>query len=237
MASTLIPPPPSPPASTPEREAPVSDHNGNGFGGGNIDFPDDHRRWEPDPDPERWATPLSAYRTAGVFIIISIMSIFATLTHILAARWVYSKDWVSIALPHVLYIDTAILLVSSATIELAKTASSRENVKSCQRWLIVTLVLGLGFVAGQLTAWRQLVSRRLFVASNLGSFFFYLLTGIHGVHLLVGILGLLYLVLFAARLARRDRHQTAVGVVAYYWHFLDGLWLYVFALLIMTIQR
>ena len=235
MASSLLPPPPVAPA--PEKEAPVSDHNGKGFDGGNIEFPGDDRRWDPDPVPERWATPLAAYRIAGRFIVISITSVFATLTHILESRWVHSKDWVPIALPHILYLNTAVLLVSSATIELARLAAKRQRGKTCATWLRITLLLGIVFVAGQLVAWRELVARRLYVGSNPGSFFFYFLTGAHAFHLLGGILALLYAILFAGRLARGERRQTAVGVVAFYWHFMDGLWLYLLALLSVTIQR
>ena len=234
MASTLLPPPVAP---SRKKEAPLSGHDGNGPGGGDIDHPRDDRRDNPEPDPERWATPLAAYRIAGLFVIFSIASIFATLTHVLESRWVHSKDWVSIALPHVLYANTAVLVASSLTMELARLAASRQKPRRCARWLFATLLLGLAFVTGQLVAWRELVARGLYVASNPGSFFFYFLTATHALHLLGGILALAGVVLFAGRLARKNRQQTAVGVVALYWHFMDGLWLYLFALLFATIQR
>jgi cytochrome c oxidase subunit 3 len=234
MASSLLPPPVAP---APEREAPRSDHNGNGFGGGNVDHPDDGRRENPEPDPERWATPLSAYRTASLFAIFSILSVFATLTHVLESRWVHSKDWVSIALPHILYVNTVVLMLSSLTIELARFFAGRRDPQRCARWLIVTLLLGCAFVGGQLVAWRNLVSHGLYVASNPGSFFFYFLTATHGLHLSGGILALAGVVLFASQLTKKNRQQTAVNVLALYWHFMDGLWLYLFALLFVTIQR
>ena len=108
------------------------------------------------PTRERWQTPLSAYPTAILFVIFSILSLFATLTHILESRWVHSKDWISISLPPILFVNTAILLVSSVTVELARRSLRRNTRKGCTRWLCVTLVLGLGFVAGQLAAWREL---------------------------------------------------------------------------------
>jgi cytochrome c oxidase subunit 3 len=237
MASTLLPPPAAP---APKKEAPAPSHNGNGPGGGSIDFPRDYpggRRDDPDPNPERWATPLAAYRTACLFVIFSIMSVFVTLTHILESRWVNSKDWVSIALPHILYINTAVLLLSSLTMECARASANRQRAKSCSRWLLATLLLGFAFVGGQLVAWKELVERGLYVASNPGSFFFYFLTATHALHLLGGLLALAGIALFANQLARKNRQQTAVGAVALYWHFMDGLWLYLFALLFATIQR
>lgn len=234
MASSLLSPPVAP---APEKKPPASDHNGNGPGGGDIDYPRDDPRNNPEPDPERWATPLSAYRTASLFVIFSIMSIFATLTHVLESRWVHSKDWVSIALPHILYVNTLVLVISSVTMELARSAASGQRARACARWLLATLLLGFVFVGGQLAAWRELVVRGFYVASNPGSFFFYFLTAAHALHLLVGILALAGVVSFARRLRRKNRQQTAVGVVALYWHFMDGLWVYLFALLLTTIQR
>ena len=234
MASTLLSPPVAP---TPRKETAVSCNNGNGFGGGDIDFPHDGRRWESDPDPERWATPLSAYRAAGLFIVFSIMSVFATVTHILESRWVHSKDWVPIDLPHILYVNSAVLLVSSLTVEIARFWVNRENSKRSAQWLVASLLLGLAFLGGQVVAWRELVDRGLYMASNPGSFFFYFLTATHGVHLLGGIVAFAYVILFARRLTQKKRQKTAVGVVAFYWHFMDGLWIYLFVLLLTTIQR
>jgi cytochrome c oxidase subunit III len=234
MAVNLLPPAVLPET---ERDARVSDDNGSGFGGGNFDAPDYGRNENPEPDPERWATPLSAYRTAAFFIIFSISSVFVTLTHILESRWVHSKDWVPVSLPNILYINTAVLVASSVTIEFARFSLEGRRFQRSARWLLVTLLLGLAFVVGQLVAWRELVSRGVYWASNPGSFFFYFLTAAHGLHLLGGILALSYIVLFASRLVSKGRQETAVGVVAIYWHFMDALWFYLLGLLFVTIQR
>jgi cytochrome c oxidase subunit 3 len=235
MASTLLPPSAAP---APEKEPPLADNNnGNGFGGGNFDDPDYGPHQDPEPDPERWAAPPSAYRTATLFVIFSVLSVFATLTHVLESRWGHSKDWVSISLPPILYVNTAILLLSSLTIELARLSRATQASRRCARWLFVTLLLGLAFVGGQLVAWRALVFRGLYVASNPGSFFFYMLTAVHGIHLLGGILALVCVVSFHGRLAREGKLQTAVGSVALYWHFMDVLWVYLLALLFLTIQH
>lgn len=234
MSTILLPPPVAP---QPKRQKSLYDHNGNGSGGGDTGYPGDPRRDNPEPDPERWATPLGAYRTASWFAVFSIMSVFATLTHVLESRWVHSKDWVSVALPDILYINTAVLLASSLTIEFARASAARQNAARCVRWLVATLLLGFAFVAGQLVAWRELVSRGLYVASNPGSFFFYFLTAAHAVHLLAGILALAGVLLFAGRLARKNRQEPAVGALSIYWHFMDALWLYLLVLLLATIQR
>lgn len=234
MAATLLPTAVKP---RPKEEARLSDSGGNGSGGGNFEGRGYDSRENPGADSERWATPLSAYRTIALFAIFSVSSVFATLTHVLVSRWTHSKDWVPISLPHILYVNTAVLLVSSLTLELARFSIGREASKRGVRWLSITLLLGLGFVAGQFVAWKELISRSLSVASNPGSFFFYFLTAAHAVHLFGGVLALSYVVLFAQRLSRKGRQKTAVGVVAFYWHFMDGLWVYLLVLLVTTIQH
>lgn len=239
MSVTLLPPKepaPGEEAVRIEEVVRISDGGGNGNGGRNFEEhhygPDENRG----NDPERWATPFSAYRTAALFAVFSITSVFATLTHILASRWVHSKDWTPLILPHVLYFNTVILLISSLTIELARFSLSRGAFQRSVRWLWCTLLLGVGFVAGQAVAWKAIALRGLYLSSNPGSFFFYFLTGVHGLHLLGGMLALSYVIAFANRLARRGRQEMAVGTVAFYWHFMDALWLYLLVVLFTAVQ-
>ena len=102
---------------------------------------------------------------------------------------------------------------------------------------MLTVLLGLGFLASQLFAWRELVAQGLYMASNPHSSFFYVLTGAHGLHLLGGILGLDYLLLRSRRKAAEEqaeeKRQAMADSVALYWHFMDGLWIYLFLLLFL----
>jgi cytochrome c oxidase subunit 3 len=155
-------------------------------------------------------------------------------------------DWVPVPLPTALFlINTCVLLLSSITIELARRQLIRrvalEPVHSipgvslgAERefpWLGVTIVLGLGFVAGQWLAWRDLASRGFFVATNPSSSFVYLLTGGHALHLLFGVIALL--VAGSTVILRRplESRRIVVDVTAWYWHFMALLWIYIFALL------
>ena len=234
MAATSAPPGIVP---EPERKPALSDRDGSGSGGGNFDEPNDGPHGNAEPDPERWSAPLSAYRAGILVAMVSITSLFVALTRVLEARWVDSKDWVSVPLPHILYWNAAILLVSSATIEFARLSLKANRSRLCGRWLYLTLMLGFTFLAGQLIAWQELVSRGVYLVSDPGSFFFYLITAVHGLHLLGGIAALAYVALFSGRLERKGKQQTAVSAVALYWHFMDGLWLYLLTLLFVTIQR
>jgi cytochrome c oxidase subunit III len=229
MATTLIPP-------AVETEPVPSDDSIIGSGGGPRD-PDDDPHDRPERDPEPLDTPLSAYRAITSWTIVSIVMLFSTLTVVVKARWAQSDDWVSVSLPHVLYFNTFILLASSLTIEFARSSLRAKGSKDCARWLSVTLLLGLAFLAGQIVAWRELVSRGLYLASNPGSFFIYLISGTHGLHILGGIAALAFVALFLNRWTEKAKQETAVGVITLYWHFMDALWIYLLALLFITVQR
>ncbi len=137
--------------------------------------------------------------------------------------------------------STALILSSSATFEVARWALHRGEREVYRLWLVVSLLLGFGFLVSQLLAWRGLVGQGIYLATNPHSSFFYLLTGLHAVHLLGGILGMSYLMLRSgrggsAKPGARDKEakrRASVDAIGLYWHFMDGLWVYLFALLFL----
>jgi cytochrome c oxidase subunit 3 len=167
------------------------------------------------------------------FGMAAVVMLFAAFTSAMVVRQGLSTDWVSFPLPRILGLSTAILLASSLTLELSRRSLQAGSGESFARWLYVTTLLGLMFLGSQLAAWRELASRGVYLVTNPSSSFFYLLTAAHGVHLLGGVVALLYLVVRAGRIALNPRRATAVDVTAIYWHFMDGLWLYILLLLIV----
>lgn len=167
------------------------------------------------------------------FGMAAVVMLFAAFTSAMVVRQGLSTDWVSFPLPRILGLSTAILLASSLTLELSRRSLRAGSGESFARWLYVTTLLGLMFLGSQLAAWRELASRGVYLVTNPSSSFFYLLTAAHGVHLLGGVVALLYLVVRAGRIALNPRRATAVEVTAIYWHFMDGLWLYILLLLIV----
>jgi len=154
-------------------------------------------------------------------------------TSALYVRQGASTDWTHIVLPRILYLNTLALLVSSATLELSRRALAPAAgseldggaVRKGLGWLSGTLVLGLLFVAGQYEAWRQLAAQGLYLATNANSSFYYVLTAMHGLHLLAGIAALLFVMsrlLIVGPLFRRSTFEST----AIYWHFMGFLWLY-----------
>jgi len=157
--------------------------------------------------------------------------LFLALTSAMVVRAEISGDWVRTAIPPILYFNTLVLICSSLTLELSRRALKREDGEKFARWLYLTTALGVTFIVGQLVAWRELAARGIYINTNPSSSFLYLLTAAHGLHLLGGILALLYLVFRTRQIIRNPRKRIAVDVTAIYWHFMDGLWIYLLILL------
>jgi cytochrome c oxidase subunit 3 len=169
--------------------------------------------------------------------LASILMLFTALTSAYIVRAGLSDDWRPLQIPNFLWASTALILASSMTFYMAYRSIERFEVRAYTGWITATMLLGLGFLTTQLLAWRQLVAQGIFLASNPHSSFFYVLTGVHGLHLLGGILGLCYLLLRRwDRLNSREaimKRQRAAGAIGLYWHFMDGLWVYLFLLLFL----
>jgi cytochrome c oxidase subunit III len=153
-------------------------------------------------------------------------------------------DWFPVPLPRLLLINTAVLLISSFTMELARRQATRRTLvqlvsvpgssahaKEGISWLALTVVLGLSFLTGQWIVWRELAASGFYVASSPSSSFVYLLTGVHGVHLFGGVVALV--IAGVASFLRRppESQLIAVDVTGWYWHFMAVLWIYILCLL------
>ncbi|MGH9796174.1 MAG: cytochrome c oxidase subunit 3 [Candidatus Acidiferrales bacterium] len=178
------------------------------------------------------AVPLRAYYLGLSLGLVSILMFFMALTSAYLVRK-GQGDWLAFQMPQILWATTAVLIISSLTVERARkllNAGSREGFRV---WWGVTTMLGLLFLAGQLMAWQQLRAAGVFLSGNPSSSFFYVLSGAHGVHVIGGVLALV--VVFFRRHYRRVTQAAAVEMAAIYWHFMDLLW--VFLLLLLFLGR
>ncbi len=185
------------------------------------------------PDGAELRDRLRRYRIGLAVGLVPVAMLFVAFTSAYVVRKGLGGDWQTTALPPVLWINTIILLASSATAELARRGAflAEEEQASSPPWLGITLVLGVGFLAGQLLAWQQLAAQGIFISTNPSSSFLYLLTGSHGVHLAGGVLALFYAgatFLLGRPLATR---RIVVDIAVWYWHFMDGLWIYILGLM------
>ena len=215
MAAIAAPPKPKQPVpGGPGGLPPVS---GGGGGDGGRGGPDDA------------ALRLRRYKTGMWFGLISVVMLFAGFVSAYVVRKGVGTDWRPIQIPGILGFNTALLLVSSFTLERAR----RRQDHTQPTWLGITSLLGALFLALQYVAWRQLAAAGVYLSSNPASSFFYVLTGAHGLHLLGGVLALFYVT--ARSWGRRQwrGREAAVQTTSIYWHFMDGLWMFLFFLLLV----
>jgi cytochrome c oxidase subunit III len=125
---------------------------------------------------------------------------------------------------------TLVLIASSFTCQMGVFAAERGDVFGLRRWYVITFLMGLFFVLGQGYEYIQLVHHGTTLSSSAYGSVFYLATGFHGLHVLGGLIAFL-LVIGRTFLARRFTHEQAVSaiVVSYYWHFVDIVWVGLFA--------
>lgn len=173
--------------------------------------------------------PIEPAKT-GIWVAFAAITMsFAALTSALVVRQGSALDWHHIALPPILYFNTLLLLVSSGTLELARRRLAgyahgyAGQIAEPMRWLMTTLALGILFVVGQYVAWLQLKSEGVYLASNPSSSFFYVFTGVHAVHVLGGLCGLVYVI---SKLKRSVLRRSTFAAAAQYWHFMGILWVY-----------
>lgn len=191
--------------------------------GGDDDDGSGKRRGPQQPSPRRYAT---AIMLGIVSIVMFFMGMVAAYIFLRATN----PKWVTLRLPGIVWVNSAILLMSSGAIEFARERLAFGQVQRFRRMWLVATSLGILFLLGQLFAWRQLVLAGLYVATNQASSFFYIFTALHGLHLLGGICALLYVSFRKFELAKVSR-AVAAEVAARYWHFMDALWLFILALL------
>jgi len=154
------------------------------------------------------------------------------------------NEWLPTTIPSILYLNTALLLLSSLTVEMARRHMFREldvmdewlglgkpTSRAAMPWLAATIVLGSLFVAGQIVAWNQLALQRIHYDTSPSSHSFFLITGVHGLHLLVGVFALIGAFVGLCISKQLEMRQILVDLAAWYWHSMGALWLVLFALL------
>ncbi len=194
-------------------------------GGGDGDGDGDDKRHRP-----RGQSSLNPFRTGMIIAIVAILMFFMALAAAFLVLKFGHRNWTPVHIPPLLWFNTVVLLTSSATLEMARKRLSASQEAQFRNWWLVTTVLGVLFLAGQLLAWRQLTRQGIYLASNAASSFFYIFTGAHALHLLGGVLALIYVAYRNYATATITR-SVAAEITSYYWHFLDALWLFLLVLL------
>ena len=176
---------------------------------------------------ERWHL-----REVGLWMFLgTLVMLFAAFTSAFVVRK-STGDWFDIQLPDVLWASTAILVLSSITLERARRAGLAAP-HAALGGIAATVALGILFCAGQVEAWRELTSAGVFLPTSPSASFFYVLTGVHAVHVTAALACVAYLLAATVRKTRATEWPYLAGTVSTFWHFLTVVWIYL--LLIMQL--
>lgn len=186
-------------------------------------------------EPER---PLSMNpkKFALWLFIVSILMLFAALTSAYIVRRA-DGNWLQFDLPFVLWINTFVIVLSSCTMQWAYLCAKRNELAKLKLAILITTGLGFAFLAGQFFAWEKLVEMNVFFggsSSNPAGSFLYVLTGLHGFHLISGIVYLLIVLSSSFHYKIHSKNLVQIEMCTTYWHFLDFLWIYLFVFLIIN---
>ena len=182
------------------------------------------------------ATGIHPARFLLMLMMVSIFMIFAAYTSAYIVRR-NEGNWLEFDLPTGFVYTTVVLLLSSATVQWAWLAARKNELKQVRLALLLTLGFGLAFLVGQYLMWSQLVDQRIFFAgtdSNPSGSFLYVLTGVHGFHLITGLIFLLIVLRKSFHYQVHSRQMLSIGNVTIYWHFLGALWLYLYLFLLLN---
>ena len=192
-------------------------------------------------DPVARERELNSLSTVTLTVVMAIVTMtFGAMIGVFLLRSSVPTCWGHLRVPYLLWVTTAVLITSSFTLEKARTLLIDGNQSGFHRFLKITTVLALLFLAGQIGGWFQLIGSGVKLARNPHSWFLFLFTGLHGLHILAGLAGLGYLLVRTREPVSGPRYQMYTRVVArgvaIYWHYLDFLWLVMFTLLLVWRQ-
>ena len=165
--------------------------------------------------------------------IVTVVMIFAAMTSAYIVRQ-SEGNWLEFDLPQSFWLTSGIILLSSVTMQWAYVSAKRDNLKSLRIAMIATTLLGVAFLIGQYLAWGDLVAMDVYFVGNPGGSFVYVLSGLHAAHLIGGVVFLLITLVSVFRYRVHAKSMDQLEMCATYWHFLDGLWLYLFVFLLLN---
>jgi cytochrome c oxidase subunit 3 len=204
---------------------------GDSGGGGGGDRPNDESRAE---DAGEFV-PQKAKLITGFLLVAVLMTFAGLIAAYVVIQTNGALEWRPFSLPVFAWISTGIILASSVSYHIAKSAFDDNLQLKARKWLVITTILGATFISSQLMAWLELVQRGMYLHSNPYAGFFYILTTLHAVHVLGGIIALGSVILrsWVPTLDEREllRRRTLANVTGWYWHFMGGLWVVLFVLL------
>lgn len=184
------------------------------------------------PELPATATMTSTAAKTALWVFLGVASsLFALFVSAYAMRLSF-QDWAPLPRPPLLMLNTAVLVGASLAMQWTVQGARREDAQRVRRGLLASGLLTLGFLAGQLVVWKQLDAAGYFMTSSPATSFFYLLTAVHGAHVLGGLVAWARATSRAWRGGDPARVRLGIELCATYWHYLLGVWAVLYALLV-----
>lgn len=167
------------------------------------------------------------------FAIGSITLTFAGFTSAYLVRQGQGM-WEIFEIPQLFYYSTIFILLSSLTYIIGARAFKKANYKNYSLMMALTLVLGITFMVLQYLGFKELYAQNIRINGNVSNSFFFIIAGLHLLHILGGVIALLVVWLRNISIPVSKRKMLGVEIMSYYWHFIDLLWLYLFIFLLLN---
>lgn len=169
--------------------------------------------------------------------MVSVIMIFGALTSAYIVRQA-EGNWLDFEMPPMFWVTTGLILLSSFTMHWAYLSIKKDNFERAKLAISITVVLGVAFLIGQYMGWSQLVNNGIHLvgrdSSAVSGSFLYIISGLHGVHVISGVLFLMVILVAIFKLKVHSKNLAKIEMCTTYWHFLDGLWLYLFVFLLLN---
>jgi cytochrome c oxidase subunit 3 len=187
--------------------------------------------WDQISDEAQPTLSMNPKKFSMWLFLLSVVMIFASLT----SGYIVRKsegNWVDFELPPIFWLTTAILLLSSLTHHFAFINAKKDNLAQVKGWMFLTAILGLAFLVSQWYSWVYLVNINVyFSGNNVAGSFLYVLTGLHMIHVFSAVIFVLIITWRTQQDKVHSKNLLGIELCTTYWHFLDALWIYLFAFL------
>jgi cytochrome c oxidase subunit 3 len=165
--------------------------------------------------------------------LVTVVMIFAALTSAYIVRQA-EGNWLEYELPEIFWITSGIVVLSSISLQVAYYAAKKDNFLLLRTCMALTVALGIAFLVGQWYSWVALVDQEVFFVGNPAGSFLYVFTGLHAAHLISGVIFLIIVLISTFGTKVHSQSLNTLEMAATYWHFLGGLWLYLFLFLLLN---
>ncbi|MGM0945974.1 MAG: cytochrome c oxidase subunit 3 [Bacteroidota bacterium] len=165
--------------------------------------------------------------------MVTVVMIFAALTSAYIVRQA-EGNWLDYELPSIFWVTSGIVVLSSVFLQWAYYSAKKDNITNLRIGMVASVVLGVAFLVGQWYSWVALVDIEVFFVGNPAGSFLYVFTGLHALHLISGVIFLIIVLISTFRYKVHSQSMNTMEMATTYWHFLGGLWIYLFMFLLLN---